>query len=481
MRPITYCNNINPGGCSVYYGNFGFAQQIGQTFGSGNELTSSVNDRFMDNRVVRYRDSLFCLHDGAVWKYNEVSNQWSIDLQIPEYARALSAQYTTGLYLFNDGIEQKLTFFYCAGAGLSPRQYIYNGAWTICNRNSNSVISSSPSRARELFYNNKIISYSEWNNTGSNANIFDCITGNVSELNSNTTYFNHIYSSAIGIFRKRFWEIGPLGDFQSIYLLNNMGSYMVPTASWLQGAVQDARIWTWNQFFHDGENLYLHFPSTNFGNMLYKFTMSSENLIQTTGNISSIVKPALFPTTSLMSLRPTWDCFGGQNKLLLAAHENISTDDFGLMKWFRWNGPDTQMTYLGASVPNHSSMPGNYINGGERTYIPGQINIQLENWLPGREQWTCKLQYRIYESASIPSGTLAHVWFLRPTGLNEIPSVRCSLKNTSIGSISNGNTVINAVVGSGTLHEVEWDGWADGVAMHSFHYLIPFVSGVQNV
>jgi hypothetical protein len=206
-------------------------------------------------------------------------------------------------------------------------------------------------------------------------------------------------------------------------------------------------------------------------------------VIMENNDITSTVKPDAW-TLANSSFRIIYDPFtapGQRANIYIGFHQGEAEGQ--AIDWYQWMGPGTEMVGVGSSGETYLALPyNNQFGGGERFWEPGNIGVNIEKTGLGSGRGRCKIWYRVTESTTIPSGTMAQVGFLgKPVGFNSNPPASgfISLVNTSVGSISaDGKLINNVPIGSGELRTVEWDGSSDGVPSRAPAFIIPYASGI---
>lgn len=489
MRPFLVSRNFeDAGGCTVSTATFASTSQLGAIFGSGTEFPLNVNrEAVLPSRVIWFRNKAYALHDGAVWELNEATGIWSIVYQVPHYNRATIGGGHTGLYYFIDGDNiGKIGFFTSiAGASAGIQAYFDGNVWRQRKGHSTTLgfISVTSSERQEVYYNNQIIQAVEGNNTSTGYTSMDMTCGASKHITVDTAVLTAIqYPHTMAIHRNKMYAFSPVNaSYAQFVMLERVGDrfgYRLLSGMSLENDAENGMIW--KGFSTGDDSVYCIFPRPNPVNyQILRCRFNSDGSIISSGAIENVVVGAETPWPGNINAwwRTMWDFsnpFDPQFYLGWHGPEDSQVP----ITWLKWNGPNAAMTYAGTSVFKNDACPDGYINGGERHYVPGRINIQIEGYGPGRTADHCKFYYRVYPSYLVPENTSVSVFFMRPSGTDgsDIPREMCTLMHSSHGTIT--NNIINGIpLNSGTLYSVEWYGRPDGVVNGDFRNIMPVVSG----
>lgn len=470
---------------------YGYSQ-LGNDLGT-QELALSANNRsFHRGRVVQHQDTVYVLHQRTIKRLNS-NGTWSNILTLPNY-------YTdTG----RAGDEQMIMHL-CNVGGTYYLAVMYN---------SSSTVIDTTGYMMALSYNLSTNTYSATSTTALSLSSGGSASNPRNWAFGESVFFNGViyvphYGTAYGIVAYNVASV-------TLSLLDNAIAIGSPTTA------PTASLCIWNN-----ELWLAHYDDGTVALQLRKLVGSSfvSQIASVTGGTvawsTGVSKPCCWTDGTylyIFALRATgaWDLwqinsslvatnitstvisgFTGQDldsrwRCVVDQHTNPTNPDIyllyfgdatagGTIAFYKWNGPSSQMSYLGNAGSAWSVMhiANPMLGGGEMMYSLGEPHIVIEGSpsntsTPGN----CRISYRIYESSLFPSGTPAEVNMYFHPDLGP-PTSRCLLTNPSVGTMANNYTITGVTAGSGTLYTVDWRAAANGVNNGDGVTLVASVSGI---
>jgi hypothetical protein len=218
-------------------------------------------------------------------------------------------------------------------------------------------------------------------------------------------------------------------------------------------------------FTEDGHIYYFGVGATSTAVGVWRVTFNTDGTIAGGTNIASTVLPF---TTSAASTADKWwvvtdtESIPGDTTRILAYAANATSSGVEV-SFYRWNGPDTRVTFLGAAAdPFLFSLPQDQYGGGHRTML-----------VTGELSWTYVSSAVVGDMINVnyhlngPQDTTGVAVGLR-YALDGDPLERlATLSATSHGSLS-GNYVVGLTVkNADVLYTMTWEAAQDGLVSDS--------------
>lgn len=478
MRPILVSKTRGTGAPAVFALTMDNIVQIGNSPAVAVEGTFTTGN-FDTKRVVFFKGNLYWLIRDTVRKYNRSTGDWDVVYTISDINTNLNAK--TGLYIFTRSGKQYLGFAYTTTTVTIARiVYSLNGDDWIPTNTSLDVLAiadASNAGSREVFFNNKIFCINDTTPGGTlvdfdtmGVGLITFATANTGTMRSLFIYNNMIMSIMQNSTGVPYINIMFGGVDRLVFNINSSGTGFSASGeccAWVEDDVVYGIYWA-NSAWRVGQ-----------------WKIGTENSYQvdflTNVELSSILPRTYANTTTFRVVYDNNVAPGEKPAIYIAAGDIVEGT---VLDWYRWRGPNTELESYGAIGSSALALPdSNQNGGGEYFWEENRVDIGLEKLTRGSAKNLGKLHFRLYESSTIPSGTLAHVGFLAKRSSNwEAPPASgfiTGLVNPSVGTVSpNGKIIIGVPFGSGELHTVEWNGSTDGVRNRTGVSIVPYVSGI---
>jgi hypothetical protein len=495
--------------------------------------TAAQNQALWRNKVARFKNSLYTIQSGNVWRYGEdTSNQWVPVYSMKSVARGApgdgqpKSKCTTGLYYFIRDNHPCLTFFYTTSdtvASSDIRGVVYDGGtdtWTESEKYTGGGLDPlGDANWNELFLGNKVWTGFSYGNSGRGGYIWDPVSSGACNVGDYEGLFGNggpFQDASATIYKSRGVFVARVNNgSQPIDLLQTYNVGFTRLQAQVQLGGGNANGQKSCIFTLDNDICYYFFPNTAVGQTgpqweFFSFRASDSNGFACNTGVainplrnSNFWNPDLpyemrsqgtiaMPTDTARAivLLDRHDLSGPTEPIRanlqftpsVSVSSNLQCG--GGSSWFEWtptlmSGYFRRMGTAGAghNLSSQMAAPLDTYGDGIRYFNGNLAYAQVEQTSEGTTKNTSKLHFRIYESSIFPSGTPCEVFFMFANG-QQIPLSMCSLQSPNKGSIRNGKFVTGITFGSGELYTVEWNGVADGVTPWDPVTVMPAVSGV---
>lgn len=496
---------------------------------AGWEVTANAK-----NRVIEFESELYCVQRQDVYKFNSTNDKWEIDHAAsgkyqPGGSLDFGDSVTLGLYISAENGVSYLHHIWAAsgtdtwrgvrkqsrftGTGDWEQEVIYTTPFASLSADATYNTSTYGGVLDVLEFNGKIFALTSTAQTTSaeslhNPIIFDLKSNTMAQVTLPPVSFGEKWAStgAFAAHQDRIFFLGynqtqiGVGSVQinGAVICELIGTDLItkltlsPVGSPVNRATYDIAS-SKPIFFSDGEYLYagpyLDVDTTD-GYALYKINPSGIDLVnlgETSGILPLSISrgPFLDPDIDRsdefvpkVSIYTQVDASG--NEEIIFAHF-AQTNSGRPGSFWRWQGPNERLKYLGVGHGPEFSLPSFRQGGGAYLWSEHKkIQTQIENIEPSNTVGNATISFRIIGG----SGQPAVVRFLYDNN-TQFATTFASLEDVkypvvSSGVVASGNYVTGIIADENIVYKVDWKAQDDGIATGESYVINP-VSFIGNL
>jgi hypothetical protein len=425
------------------------------------------------NSVLQIRNEIYFVGGGVLFKYNRGTTDW--DTIYHPQGLSGTTRRNSGLFYVRINDEPYLCWIVNNVAATSYRGIKYNlstGATT--ESNGTGITMSAGSRQQSFLFGGSIFWSISAPSSTTNPVVYNPGTNTVgavgTQVGASTVNGVPVYC----IYNKNLYMASVhSGNTLGIWRYSGTGFVLITTIAGIVPVNSATHQGQW--MFTDRTNMYIIYSGAS--DNYYCYQMNASEVFT---DITSTVLPVDFSSAAATTSRG-WSYIDNEDDpdnpeiFILACF--TATAGTPVAKW-KWNGPSARMTLAGFGGDVNYRWSDDAEGGGHRSYTTNELDILITSLQLTSSPGVTRINYKVYESPSIPSGTQCWTKFYFSPDF-EHPNTPCSISNPlPSGTVINGNTVTAIEVGSGNNYSVDWRPTIDGITPGASVRMAPWVSGV---
>jgi hypothetical protein len=425
------------------------------------------------NPVIQVRNELYFVGGGVLYQYNRATTDWDI-VHHPAGLAGATRRHSGAFYVRINN-EPYVCWIVNNVAATSYRGIKYNLNTRVATETTGTGITiSAGSRQQSFLFGGTIFWSIGAPGSTTNPIVYNPGANTVgavgTQVGASTVNGVPVYA----VFNKNLYMVSVhSGGSLGVWRYSGTGFVLINTIAGIVPVNSATHQGQW--MFTDRTNMYIIYSGALDNYFCYKMD-ANESLT----DITSTVLPVDFSAAAASTSRG-WTYVDNEDDpdnpeiFIMAAF--TATAGAPVAKW-KWNGASSRMTLVGFGGDVNYRWTDDAEGGGHRSYTTNELDILISNIELTNSPGATRINYNIYESATIPSGTQCWAKFYFDSDF-EHPRSLCSISNAQpSGTIINGNTVTGIMVGSGINYSVDWRPSTDGITPGASVRMVPWVSGV---
>lgn len=437
---------------------------------------NGVNSSYT-NKVIQVQNDVYLLGGSVLRKYNKTTTDWDI---VYHPGPNPTTKWDSGIfYLQVNGVPHLAWIYSTTNNGLNWRGVKYNLRTGVATETADGAYTSNLTKFTSILYNNSIYFFHQVVAQGNGSPlIYNPATNTIGTIAAGGAegVSGGISQSAACIFNKQLFALVYRDATNSTVITRFNGSNFSTFATLETVAGGGGANLHGMVMFTDKTYLYVIYPRQSNAN--YRaWRMDSAGALT---EITSSVLPSELQNNSGISNR-AWVYVNSEDDpdnpeifIYIALSNTAGTP----VTKYKWNGSSALMSIAGIGGDLSFGWTDDQEGAGHRSYTLNEPDILITSTEQSLSAGAVKINFNIYESPLIPSGTQCWVRILADSDF-EYPMSLCSLSNPQpSGTIVGGNTITNIAIGSGTNYSVDWRPSLDGITPNQSVKLVPWVSGI---